>query len=72
MVEDLKKIETLLHRTAGESSVAGTVGVVTIVGVTVIAIMHIILLQALVDDPLNQLPGCCYAFDCRLWRLQLE
>ncbi|GKB43423.1 reverse transcriptase domain-containing protein [Tanacetum coccineum] len=72
MVEDLKKIETLLHRTAGESSVAGTVGVVTIVGVTVIAIMHIILLQALVDDPLNQLPGyakfifsneCMQAFD---------
>ncbi|GJX70190.1 hypothetical protein Tco_0307361 [Tanacetum coccineum] len=31
-----------------------------------------VLLQALVDDPLNQLPLCCYAFDCRLWKLQLE
>ncbi|GJR31536.1 hypothetical protein Tco_1107768 [Tanacetum coccineum] len=39
---------------------------------TVITIVHIVPLQALVDDPLNQLPLCCYAFDCRLWKLQLE
>ncbi|GKG47710.1 hypothetical protein Tco_0507195, partial [Tanacetum coccineum] len=32
----------------------------------------IVLLQALVDDPLNQLPLCCYAFDCRWKKLQLE
>ncbi|GKA81737.1 hypothetical protein Tco_0788429, partial [Tanacetum coccineum] len=49
--------------TAGEFSVAGTTGVVTIVGVTVIAIVHIILLQALVNDPLNQLHYVIYAFD---------
>ncbi|GKB40838.1 hypothetical protein Tco_0885780 [Tanacetum coccineum] len=35
----------------------------------VFTIVHIVLLQALVDDPLNQLPLCCYAFDCRLWKL---
>ncbi|GJT40879.1 hypothetical protein Tco_0940744 [Tanacetum coccineum] len=79
---------------SGEFFVAGTAGIVTIVGwygpskmhflkaspfghvsmylKNVIAIVHIVLLQALVDDPLNQLPLCCYAFDCRLWKLQLE
>ncbi|GKF25432.1 hypothetical protein Tco_0081326, partial [Tanacetum coccineum] len=40
--------------TSGDSSVACTIGIVTVEGV--IATVHIFTLQALVDNPLNQLP----------------
>ncbi|GJV54337.1 hypothetical protein Tco_1450078, partial [Tanacetum coccineum] len=78
-------------RTAGESSVAGTAGVVTIVGVYGHLRMHFRKaspfglvsmyhknrdrhcayhrVEALVVDHLNQCTICCYAFDCRLWKL---